>query len=149
MPESPAVEKQPLPTPARVAVIMLALLGVLLLANALLTVLAQQAIVDRIAGTGVDRDDAARSVLLFLLAYAVIGSCSLLASIFLPRRRPWARQLGVATTSLLVVLTVFSAVAGGAVSAITLLVLVAAVAGLTSLLSRQTRDWVRRVVRTD
>jgi len=147
--EPAPVQKQPLPTPTRVAVILLALLGVLLLANAVLTWLAQETIVDQIIATGVDPDAAAQSVLLFMIAYAVIGVTSLLAAIFLPKRRGWARQLGVMTTSLLVVMTLISVVTGGGISPIGLFVLVAAVAGLTSTLSRQTRDWVQGVVRTD
>jgi hypothetical protein len=147
--ESSPVVKQPMPTATRVAVILLALLGVLLFANAVLTWVAQETIIDQIVETGVERDAAAQSVLLFMLAYAVIGISSLLAAIFLPRRRNWARQVGVLTTSLLVVMTLFSIVTGGAISPIGLLVLVSAIAGLTSLVSRQTKDWVRGVVRTD
>jgi uncharacterized membrane protein len=147
--ESSPVAKQPMPTPTKVAVILLALLGVLLLANAVLTWAGQEVIIDQIVETGVDRDAAAQSVLLFMIAYAIIGVSSLLAAIFLPRRRTWARQVGVLTTSLLVALTLFSVVTGGAISPIGLLVLIAAIAGLTSLVSRQTKDWVHGVVRTD
>jgi hypothetical protein len=147
--ESSPVGKQPMPTATRVAVILLALLAVLLLANALLTWVGQELIIDQIVETGVDRDAAAQSVLLFMIAYAVIGVTSLLASIFLPRRRAWARQVGVLTTSLLMVMTIFSIATGGTISPIGLLVLVAAVGGLTSLVSRQTKDWVHGVVRTD
>jgi hypothetical protein len=143
------VQNQSMPTPTRVAVILLALLGVLLLANAVLTWLAQETVVDQIVATGVDRDAAAQSVLLFMIAYAIVGVTSLLAAIFLPRRRAWARQLGVLTTSLLVVMTLISVATGGGISPIGLLVLVASIAGLTSTLSRQTRDWVRGVVPTD
>ena len=149
MSESSPVAKQPMPTPTKVAVILLALLGVLLLLNALLTWVGQEVIIDQIVETGADRDAAAQSVLLFMLAYGVIGLSSLLASIFLPRRRRWAGQVGVLTTSLLVVMTLFSVITGGVISPIGLLVLVGAIAGLTSLVSRQTKDWVQGVVRTD
>ena len=149
MSESVPVQKQPMPTATRVAVILLALLAVLLLANAVLTWLAQETIIAQIVESGVDRDAAAQSVLLFMLAYAVIGLTGLLAAVFLPRRRRWARQLGLLTTSLLVVMTLISVVTGGGISPIGLLVLVAAVAGFTSLLSRQTKDWMRGDVRTD
>ncbi len=147
---SPATgSEQPMPTPTRVGVILLALLAVLLLANSALTWFGQEVIIDQIAETGVDRQEAARTVLLFLLAYAVIGMSALLAAGFLPRRRSWARQVGVLVTSLLVVMTLLAALTGGGISAISLLVLVAAVAGLTSLLSRQTKDWIRGVTRAD
>jgi len=138
-----------MPTATRVAVILLALLAVLLLANAVLTWLAQETIIDQVVASGATRDDAARSVLLFMLAYAVVGVAGLLAAVFLPRRRRWARQIGLLTTSLLVVMTLFSVVTGGVISPIGLLVLVAAIAGFSSLLSRQTKDWVLGVVRTD
>jgi len=148
--EPAPVEKTPMPTPTRVAVILLALLGVLLVANAVLTVLAWQAVVDQIAETGGDRDAVARQVLLFLIAWAVVGVACLVAAVFLPRRRRWARQLGVGTTSVLVLMTIFPVLTGGGISPIGLLVLVAATAGLTSLLSRQTKEWVQGgVVRTD
>ena len=146
---SPATSGQPMPTPTRVGVILLALLAVLLLANAVLTWFGQEVIIDQIADAGVDRDEAARTVLMFLLVYAVVGLSAGLAAGFLPRRRSWARQVGVMVTSLLVVMTVFSALTGGGISPVTLLVLVAAVAGLTSLLSRQTKTWIRGGIRTD
>lgn len=145
MSEPVPVQKQPMPTATRVAVILLALLAVLLLANAVLTWLAQETIIDQVVAAGADRDDAAQSVLLFMLAYAVVGVAGLVAAVFLPKRRRWARQIGLLTTSLLVVLTLFSVVTGGVISPIGLLVLVAAIAGFSSLLSRQTKDWMRGV----
>jgi hypothetical protein len=148
--EPAPVEKTPMPTATRVAVILLALLAVLLLANAVLTWLAQETIIDQIVETGVERDAAAQSVLLFMIAYAVIGLTGLMSAVFLPKRRRWARQTGLLTTSILILMTFISVVTGGGISPIGLLVLVAAVAGLTSLLSRQTKDWLQgRVIRTD
>jgi hypothetical protein len=138
-----------MPTPTRVAVVLLALLAVLLLANAVLTWLAQETIIDQIVATGAERDAAAQSVLLFMLAYAVIGLTGLLSAIFLPKRRRWARQTGLLATSLLMVMTLISVLTGGGISPIGLLVLVAATAGFTSLLSGQTKEWVQGVVRTD
>ncbi len=150
MSEPAPVEKTPMPTPTRVAVILLALLAVLLLANAALTWLAQETIIDQIVATGVERDAAAQQVLLFMIAYAIIGGTGLVTAIFLPKRRRWARQTGLLTTSLLVVMTLLSVVTGGAISPVGLLVLVAATAGFTSLLSRQTKEWVQDGgVRTD
>jgi hypothetical protein len=147
--EPAPVPKQSMPTPTRVAVILLALLAVLLLANAVLTWVAQETIIDQIVETGVERDAAAQSVLLFMIIYAVVGVTGLVTAIFLPKRRRWARQTGLLTTSLLIVMTLISVLTGGGISPIGLLVLVAAVAGFTSLLSRQTKEWVQGVVRTD
>jgi ABC-type spermidine/putrescine transport system permease subunit II len=131
-----------MPTPTRVAVILLALLAVLLLASATLNWVGQEVILDRFEEQGQDREAAAQSLLLFTIAYAVIGVSGLLAAVFLARRRPWARQVGMLVTSLLVVMTLISAVLTGGIVATSLLVLVSGVAGFTSLVSRQTKDWV-------
>jgi hypothetical protein len=138
-----------MPTPTRVAVILLGLLAVLLLAYAALLWLTQEAQIDASVEAGSDRDAAAQIVLLYLIAFLVIGVCSLLAAVFLPRRRAWARQVGVLVTSLLVVMSLLGALAVGGVSPVGLLVLIASIAGLTSLLSRQTRQWMRGVAPTD
>ena len=137
-----ATDRRQMPTPTRVAVVLLALLGVLLLASAALNWFGQEIILDRFEAQGQDREAAAQSLLLFTLAYAVIGVSALLAAGFLPRRRPWARQVGLLVTSLLVVMTLMSAVFAGGIAPMSLLVLVAGLAGWTSLLSRATRDWV-------
>jgi hypothetical protein len=147
--DSSPVPKQPMPTPTRIAVILLALLGVLLLANALVTWLSQETLIDQIEKTGVDRDAAAQSVLLFLIAYIIIGLSALLASIFLPRRRNWARQVGILTTSLLVVMSVIATASGAGISIVGLLVPISAIVGLICLMSQQTKAWLHGVVRTD
>ena len=136
-----------MPTPTRVAVILLALLAVLLLATAILTWLTQEAQIDASVNAGIDRDTAAQVVLLYLIAFVVIGVSALLAAVFLPRRRAWARQVGILVTSLLVVMSLVGAVSVGGISPVGLLVLVASIAALTSLFSRQTKDWVHGVVR--
>ncbi len=143
MSETPAeTTRPPMPTPTKVAVILLALLGVLLLASATLNWVGQEIIVDRFEEQGQDREDAARTLLLFTIAYAVIGVSALLAALFLPRGRRWARQVGLLVTSLLIAMTLLSTVLAGGVAPTTLLVLVSGVAGFTSLLSRQTKEWV-------
>jgi hypothetical protein len=138
-----------MPTPTRVAVILLWLLGVVLLAYSVLIWVTQEAQIDASVEAGTDRETAAQVVLLYLIAFAIIGLSALLAGIFLPRRRAWARQVGLLTTSLLMVMSLFGALAAGGISPVGLLVLIASIAGLTSLVSRQTKDWVHGVVRTD
>jgi hypothetical protein len=145
--EPAPVAKQPMPTPTRVAVILLALLAVLLLATAVLTWFTHEAQIDASVDAGTDRDTAAQVVLLYLIAFAVIGLTALLAAVFLPRRRAWARQVGILVTSLLVVMSLIGALSVGGISPVGLFVLIAAIAGLTSLFSRQTKDWVHGVVR--
>jgi glucan phosphoethanolaminetransferase (alkaline phosphatase superfamily) len=147
--EPSPVVKQPMPTPTRVAVILLWLLGVVLLAYSMLIWVTQEAQIDASVEAGTDRETAAQVVLLYLIAFAIIGISALLAAIFLPRRRAWARQVGLLTTSLLVVMSLFGALAAGGISPVGLLVLIASIAGLTSLVSRKTKDWVHGVVRTD
>lgn len=133
-----------MPTPTRVAVILLVLLGVLLLLNSAVTWFGQEAIVDRLAEeSGADRDTAAQQLLLFLIAYGVMGLSAVLAAAFLPRRRPWARQVGILVMSLLAAITLVLVLSSGGVSPYWLLTLVTSSAAVTSLLSRQTRDWVR------
>ncbi len=149
MSEPSPVEKQPMPTPTRVATILLWLLGVVLLAYSVLIWVTQEAQIDASVEAGTDRETAAQVVLLYLIAFAIIGLSALLAGIFLPRRRAWARLVGLLTTSLLMVMSLFGALAAGGISPVGLLVLIASIAGLTSLVSRQTKDWVHGVVRTD
>ena len=132
-----------MPTPTRVAVILLALLGVLLLANAALTWFAQDVLIDRLAAEpGADREAVAQQLLLFLVAYAVMGGSALLAAAFLPRRRTWARSVGVLVMSLLAVVTLFSLVTTGGLSPYWLLALIASVAAVTGLASKQTTAWL-------
>ena len=138
----PATDRRPMPTPTRVAVILLALLGVLLLAGAALNWFGQEIILDRFEEQGQDRAAAAQSLLLFTIAYAVVGASALVAAVFLPRCRPWARQVGLLVTSLLIVMTVLSAIFTGGIAPTSLLVLVSGIAGFTSLLSRPTKDWI-------
>lgn len=134
--------REPMPTSARVAVILLALLGVLLLASATLNWVGQEIILDRFEEQGQDREAAAQTLLLFTIAYAVIGLSALLAAVFVPRRRVWARQVGLLVSSLLVVMTLLSTVFTGGIAPTSLLVLVAGLAAFTSLFSRQTKDWL-------
>ena len=131
-----------MPTATRVAVLLLALLGVLLLLNAALTWYGQEAVIDRLVDSGVDQAEAAQTLLLFGLAYAVIGGTAVISAAFLPQRRSWARQCGVLVTSLLAVLTLLSILLAAAASALSLLLLVCSLAALTSLLSRPTKDWL-------
>ena len=139
-----ATDREPMPTPTRVAVMLLALLAVLLLANAALTWFAQDVLVDRLAAEpGADRAAVAQQLLLFLVAYAIMGLSAALAAVFLPRRQTWARTAGVLVMSLLAVVTLFSIVTTGGVSVYWLLALVASVAAVTSLVSRQTTAWLR------
>jgi hypothetical protein len=134
-----------MPTPTRVALILLALLAVLLLAYAALLWLTQDAAVDELTERGADRDDAATSIVLFLLAYGVIGLTAAASAVGLSRRRSWARLTGILVTSLLAGTTLLSVLFSGGVTPLALLVLISAVAALTSLLSGATKQWLREI----
>ncbi|MFQ1002039.1 hypothetical protein [Modestobacter sp. SSW1-42] len=131
-----------MPASARVAVGVLALLGVLLLLNALFTALAFDTVVDVYADAqpGSPRSDAVRSVQLTLVQGVVFGGLGVAAAAGLARRRGWARFTGVAVGAGLGLVTLLGAVVAG-VAVTSLLVLVLCVAAVTSLLAPTTAAW--------
>ena len=149
MPESLPAEKRRMPTPARVAVLLLALLGVLLLATSALIVLQHGAYVDDLVQRGQTRDEAAQVALLLPITYGIMAVTALLSAVYLPRRRAWARQTGVLVMSLLTVVSLLLVLLNHLVTPQVLLILVSAVVGTTTLVSGQTKDWVHGVVRAD
>jgi hypothetical protein len=136
-----------MPTSVRVAVVLLSVLAFFLLAYALLLFLAREQSIDDLVADGADRDSAAQLVLLFLLAYGLLGCTAALSAVFLPLRRSWARLTGLLVTSLMAVLTVVSFITIAAVTPVTLFVLVAAIGGVASLRARTTRDWLAELPR--
>ena len=149
MPDPTPVEKPRMPTSARVAVLLLALLGVLLLATSALIVLQQDTYVDGLVQQGQSRDTAAQVALLLVIAYALMGGTALLSAAWLPRRRGWARQTGVLVMSLLTVISLLLLVFNRVLTAQVVLILAAAAVGTVSLSSRQTKEWVHGPVRMD
>jgi lipopolysaccharide export LptBFGC system permease protein LptF len=134
-----------MPTATKVAVVLLALLGVFLLLNSTLTWVAQEVLVDQLVeDSGADREAAAQQLLLFLLAYGVMGLAAVLAAAFLPRHHRWARLVGILVAALLAVVTIYVVLTSGGVTPLGLLVLVVSVAAVTSLVSGQTKEWVAR-----
>ncbi len=133
-----------MPTSVRVAIVVMGVLAALLLLNGGLLWAGFDAAVDRIVEDveDVTRDEAENFVMLSLVPYLVLGVVLALAALFLPRRQPWARWIGVAATALLTLLTLFSVLAAGGVTVAGLLLLVLSIAGLTSLMARTTRQWV-------
>ncbi|WP_155858860.1 hypothetical protein [Candidatus Blastococcus massiliensis] len=144
-PPTPADDATPvMPTSVRVAIVVMGVLAALLLLNGGLLWAGFDAAVDRIVEDveDVTRDEAENFVMLSLVPYLVLGVVLALAALFLPRRQPWARWIGVAATALLTLLTLFSVLAAGGVTVAGLLLLVLSIAGLTSLMARTTRQWV-------
>jgi glucan phosphoethanolaminetransferase (alkaline phosphatase superfamily) len=129
------------------AVVLMSVLAGLLLLNAALTWYAYGAVIDRILaeGTNVARAQAERTVTLSLVLYLVIGLLLALAAWFLPRRRPWARWTGLATSVVLGLVTLYWIVTAGAVTVGWLLLLVLSIGAVTSLVARPTGVWVPRL----
>jgi len=133
-----------MPTSVRVAIIAMSVLAALLLLNAGLTWYGRDGVAEAIvdAGADVSRAEAERYVTIWLLPYLVLGLLFALASWFLPRRQPWARWIGLASSVVLALLTLFSSVTAGGVTIASLLLLVLSIAAITSLLARTTTDYV-------
>jgi glucan phosphoethanolaminetransferase (alkaline phosphatase superfamily) len=133
-----------MPTSVRVATIVMAVLAALLLSNAALLWYSYSTVVDRLVreGDGVTRAEAEQFVTMSLVPYLVLGLILALAAWFLPRRRPWARWVGLAAAGLLALLNLVSIVAAGGPSVASLLLLVLSVAAVTSLVARPTAAWM-------
>jgi hypothetical protein len=133
-----------MPPSVRVAVGVMAALALLLLANAALLGFGFDVAVDRIVEEtdDVTRDEAEQFVLLSLVPYLILGLVLVLAAVFVPRRRGWARWAGVSASGLLAALTLVSVLAAGGISVASLLLLVLSVAAVASLMARTTRDWM-------
>ncbi|MCW2578644.1 MAG: rane protein of unknown function [Blastococcus sp.] len=133
-----------MPTPVRVATIVMGVLAALLLSSAALLWYSYDAAVDRLVreGDGVTQAEAERFVTTSLVPALVLGLLLALAAWFLPRRQPWARWLGLAAAGLLALLTLISMAAAGGPTVASLLQLVLSVAAVTSLVARPTADWV-------
>lgn len=136
-----------MPPSVRVAVIVMGILAALLLSNAALLWYSYDEAVARLVADGEDvsRAEASQFVITSLVPYLAIGLLLALAAIFLPRRQPWARWLGLAASGLLVLLSLMSALTFGGVTISLLLLLVLSVAAVTSLLARTTGAWVPKL----
>jgi glucan phosphoethanolaminetransferase (alkaline phosphatase superfamily) len=136
-----------MPPSVRVAVIVMGILAALLLSNAALLWYSYDEAVARLVadGEGVSRSEASQFVITSLVPYLAIGLLLALAAIFLPRRQPWARWLGLAASGLLLLLSLMSALTFGGVTISLLLLLVLSVAAVTSLVVRTTGAWVPKL----
>jgi len=133
-----------MPTSVRVAAISMGVLAALLLTYAGLLWYTFDDSVRQIADAakGITEDAARRFILTLLIPCLLIGILLALAAWFLPRRHAWARWLGLASSSLLALLMVFSTVAGSGVSFLPLLLFVLAAIAVRSLLLGTTGAWV-------
>ena len=135
-----------MPTSVRVAIIAMSFLaGVLLLVSSL-NLYALDEVTKTVAEVqNTTEADARRGILLLLGPYLVLGLIFALSAWFLPRRRAWARWLGLAACSLVAMLLVLTAIAGGGITALSLLLFVLALTGISTLTSRTTSAWMPRV----
>ena len=135
-----------MPTPARMAVGLMAALGALLLLYAAITWLGRDGLAQAVGRARPDLapDEAARYVLVDALPYLVIGVALAVSAWFLPQQRRWARWTGLAASILLAGRMLLGMASIGGVTAISLLVLVLSVAAVTSLLARPTVSWIAR-----
>ena len=136
-----------MPPSVRVAVIVMGILAALLLTNAALLWYSYDEAVARLVSDGddVSRSEASQFVIMSLVPYLAIGVVLALAALFLPRRQPWARWLGLAASGLLALLSLMSALSLGGVTIALLLLLVLSVSAVTSLLARTTGAWVPKL----
>lgn len=134
-----------MPPPARVAVILLAVVGTLLLLNALLTWGGRAGVVEAYLRSQPDatRADADRLVLLSVGQGVLFGVPAVVSAWALARGRGWARWAGVVTTGLLALVTLWLSVDAGGVAVSSLLLLVFCVAAVTCLLVPATAGWTR------
>lgn len=138
-----------MPTPAKVAVILLGFLAALLLVNAVLGFLGLTGILDEFAEAARDRetpfDRAAASTQLTTLfaANAVVGLACAAAAILLARRNKIGRLVGIGCAALQLSLGLLSAISVGGLLNYTLLLIVLTTAILVMLFRRQTVDWLR------
>ena len=139
-----APDTAPMPRQVRVAVVTMGVLAALLLLNAgvIWYGRAQLAAALLDARTHVSRADAERLVLLQVLIYLVVGLILALAAWFLPRGQAWARWFGLAASTLVALLTLFSVVSASGVTAAALVLLLLSLTTVTCLLSKKTATWV-------
>ncbi|TFV67273.1 UNVERIFIED_ORG: hypothetical protein E4P37_03730 [Bacillus sp. AZ43] len=148
--QTPAADpaaRPPIPTSVRVAVIAMGVLAALMLVNAGLTWYAFDTFVDALVegNDDVDRGQAETALRQNILVYGLLGLLIALSAWFLPRRQPWARWVGLATSAALALLTIFSTLLAGGVTVFSLLIAVLSIAAVTSLMARTTRDYVPRL----
>lgn len=138
-----------MPTPAKVAAILLGFLAVLLLVNAILGFTGLTAILDEFAeaardrDVAFDRDAAANQLRTLFTAGAVIGLAAAVSCFLLARRRKAGRILGIGCAMVQLSLALLNAIGVGGLLNYTLLLIVLTVAILVMLFRRQTVDWLR------
>lgn len=139
-----------MPTPAKVAAILLGFLALLLLLNAILGFIGLPDILDRFdeaareSDLPFDRAAASAQLTTLFAAGLVIGLASAASCFLLARRSRVGRLLGLGCAGVQLSLAVFNVIGVGGILNYTLLLIVVTVAILVMLFRRQTVDWLRR-----
>ncbi|MBA3338333.1 MAG: hypothetical protein H0T54_01025 [Geodermatophilaceae bacterium] len=148
--EPPAVSRERMPTPTKVAAVLLGFLAVLLLVNAILGFTGLSSILDSFSNAARDRGvdfnrSAASSQLTTLFsAGAIVGLGAAASSFLLARRIKAARLLGIACAGIQLTLAVLNAIGLGGILNYTLLLLVVNAVILVTLFRKRTVDWLRK-----
>lgn len=138
-----------MPTPAKVAAILLGFLAALLLVNAVLGFTGLTAILDSFAEAARDRDvdfdraAAGTQLRTLFIAGTVVGLAAAASSFLLARRNRAGRLLGIGCAGIQLSLAVLNAIGVGGLLNYTLLLIVITVAILVMLLRKQTVEWLR------
>ncbi|MGY1844968.1 hypothetical protein [Modestobacter sp. SYSU DS0875] len=144
-----SADRPPMPASVKVAIGLLAALSVLLLLSGVVTWAVRDTIVDGFLDAQPDlaRSEVEQFVLIGLARDVLVGLLCGAAALFLSRRRPWARWVGLLGVLFLGALTLVSMVTAGGLSPFALLLVVLCAAAATSLLVRTTTDWLQPVAR--
>lgn len=146
---SPGKSTQPavpaaMPTPVRVATILLGVIAALLLVNAALTLFGKEAILDQLldAGSELSRAELNQQLVVNIGRDAALGVLNVLAVVLMLRRRPLGRWLGIICAALLLGLSIVTIVGVGGLPIYTMLLVVLTVAIIGSLFTRTAVDWL-------
>lgn len=139
-----------MPTPTKVAAVLLGFLSVLLLVNAILGFTGLSSILDTFAdaardrGVDFDRSSASSQLTTLFSAGAMVGVAAAAASFLLARRLKAGRLLGIACAGIELTLAVLNAIGIGGILNYTLLLIVVNTAILVTLFRKGTVTWLRR-----
>lgn len=138
-----------MPTPTKVAAVLLGFLSALLLVNAILGFTGLSSILDSFAqaaqdrGVDFDRSSASSQLTTLFSAGAIVGLAAAASCFLLVRRIKAGRLLGIACAGIQLTLAVLNAIGIGGILNYTLLLIIVNGAILVTLFRRQTVEWLR------
>lgn len=147
--EPAEVSRERMPTPTKVAAVLLGFLSLLLVLNAILGFTGLSSILDsfseaaRDRGEEFDRSAASSQLSTLFTAGAIVGLAAAASSFMLARRIKAGRLLGIACAGIQLSLAVLNAINLGGILNYTLLLIVVTTAILVMLFRKPTVDWLR------